>query len=359
MYKLETPYKQNRTILQKQEKKQSVHIADNRRTMFDCITRISPTVENKISKTIQKVGTNYRLSIEIAGSGNETIHGNKGIAFASIGRIGTLGHVSEMASQGHTDLVYQIQGPSECVGGIFDAGPNSIENISLTLLELIESVLRKDNGNVVYIDIKGHSRGTVAISFLLDKIEQSKLRHRIVINSSIQYDPVPGQTFSTAEMNPFSPDVSPYYKKTIFKHRIGKSAVIYSLYTQYGKEKLGTTKNSFVPQTVLGTDIVILEMRNHSVGLTMMEEFKDLTLAPGVYIRDETNQLTPIVSIRDFDTHMTSGLIHAYHDSQIQKGQIELDEREQRDRLNYQEQRYDVIRQVVYTWFYLHNVGTD
>ena len=99
MYKLETPYKQNRTILQKQEKKQSVHIADNRRTMFDCITRISPTVENKISKTIQKVGTNYRLSIEIAGSGNETIHGNKGIAFASIGRIGTLGHVSEMASQ--------------------------------------------------------------------------------------------------------------------------------------------------------------------------------------------------------------------------------------------------------------------
>lgn len=45
--------------------------------MFDYKTRISPTVENNISKTIQKVGTNYRLSIEIAGSGNETIHGNK------------------------------------------------------------------------------------------------------------------------------------------------------------------------------------------------------------------------------------------------------------------------------------------
>lgn len=71
MYKFETPYKQNRTILQK--KKQFVHIADNRRTMFDYKTRISPTVENNISKTIQKVGTNYRLSIEIAGSGNETI----------------------------------------------------------------------------------------------------------------------------------------------------------------------------------------------------------------------------------------------------------------------------------------------
>ena len=151
MYKFETPYKQNRTILQK--KKQFVHIADNRRTMFDYKTRISPTVENNISKTIQKVGTNYRLSIEIAGSGNETIHGNKGIAFASIGRIGTVGHVNEMAGQGHTDLVYQIQGPSECVGGILDAGPNSIEKISLTLLELIESVLRKDDENVVYIDI--------------------------------------------------------------------------------------------------------------------------------------------------------------------------------------------------------------
>ena len=356
MYKFETPYKQNRTILQK--KKQFVHIADNRRTMFDYKTRISPTVENNISKTIQKVGTNYRLSIEIAGSGNETIHGNKGIAFASIGRIGTVGHVNEMAGQGHTDLVYQIQGPSECVGGILDAGPNSIEKISLTLLELIESVLRKDDENVVYIDIRGHSRGAVTISFLLDKIEQSKLRQRIVINSSIQYDPVPGQTVSTAEMNLFSPDVSPYYKKTIFKPKIGRSAVIYSLYTQYGKEKIGTTKNSFVPQAVLGTDIVILEMKNHSVGLTMMEEFKDLTLVPGVYIRNENN-LTPIVSINNFETHMRSGLIHAYHDSQIQKDQIGLDERERRDRLIYQEQRYDVIRLVVYTWFYLHKVGTD
>ena len=56
---------------------------------------------------------------------------------------------------------------------------------------------------------------------------------------------------------------------------------------------------------------------------------------------------------------MRSGLIHAYHYSQIKKDQIGLDERERRDRLIYQEQRYDVIRLVVYTWFYLHKVGTD
>lgn len=356
MYRTEIPYKQNRTILQQQRKKQSVHIVDNRQTMFDNLTMMPSSVENNKLKTIQKVGQTYYLNIEIAGSGNETIRGNKGPSFGKISERGTIGHFPPRILDG-TILYYQIQGPSKILNGVFDVGPNSIENISSTLFEEIKSILSENDENTIMIDIRGHSRGAVAISFLLDKIEQSSYKRRIYFNSIIQYDPVPGQTLSGAEMSLAVHTTSPYYKKSMFEHRdkIKCSAVVYSVYTQYGKEQEGTTVNSFVPQAIFGTDIIIIELKNHSVGLPEFSEFKDLNISPGVYIRNEDDNLIRILSLNEFVYNYYRGMIYEYQRKQAGMGLTVRDNEEIIDRIRYQNKRTYVILQVVTVWFLSHN----
>lgn len=301
---------------------------------------------------LQKVGSKYLLTIDIAGSGNKRINSYRNSEVTMFGysddKIAD-GPSYGKVLKGRVDDGYKykidVQGPAWLANaGIFDYGINSIENIAKTLSNQVRQILNKNPGNTITIRVRGHSRGGVALSFFLREISD-QYKPYVSVDYFIQYDPVPGQTFSTERMDYNQKDSSKYYRYDVDSSLVKKSIVVYSLYTQYGKEQFGTTENSFVPQAVFGTDIIILECKNHSVGLNEGKEFKnEENLFKGVYIREQ-NELTPIISYDDYENNI---LIKAYRQSQAQYKSNE-------QYIKFQEKRYKVIDDVVKFWFKKNN----
>ena len=238
-----------------------------------------------------------------------------------------------------------VQGPAGIANaGIFDSGTNSIENIAKTLSNQVQQILNMNPANTITVRVRGHSRGGVALSFFLREISK-QYKPKVSVDYSIQYDPVPGQTISIENMDYSKIGSSKYYRYDVDRRLVKKSIVVYSLYTQYGYERFGTTENSFVPQAVFGTDIIIIECKNHSVGLDKGKEFIDTQLDRGVYIRRHY-QLEKVNSYEEFKHHRA---ILEYPFNQANKNNPKNEEIEKR--VNYQQKRYNVIYDVVKAWF--------
>lgn len=296
---------------------------------------------------LQKVGSQYLLIIDIAGSGNKRINSYRNSEVTMFGYSDDMiadGPSYGKVLKGRVDDGYKykidVQGPAGLVNaGVFDFGTNSIENIAKTLSNQVQQILNVNPDNTITIRVRGHSRGGVALSFFLREISE-QYKPNVSVDYSIQYDPVPGQTISTDSMDYNLKKPSEYYRYDVDRSLVKKSIVVYSLYTQYGKEQLGTTENSFVPQAVFGTDIIIIECENHSVGLDLGKEFIDTQLDRGVYIRCDGN----ITRYNSYEEYKDDDLIKAYRSSQSQYTNS-------KEYIEYQNKRYKVIDDVVLFWF--------
>lgn len=305
---------------------------------------------------LQKVGSKYLLIIDIAGSGNKRINSYRnsevtmfGYSDDKIANGPSYGKVLKGKDDDGYKYKIDVQGPAGIANaGIFDSGTNSIENIAKTLSNQVQQILNMNPANTITVRVRGHSRGGVALSFFLREISK-QYKSKVSVDYSIQYDPVPGQTISTENMDYSKIGSSKYYRYDVDRTLVKKSIVVYSLYTQYGYEQFGTTVNSFVPQAVFGTDIIIVECKNHSVGLNKGKEFIDTQLGRGVYIRRHY-QLEKVNSYEEFKRHSA---ILEYPFKQANKNNPKNEEIEKR--VNYQQKRYNVIYDVVKAWFKKNN----
>lgn len=298
---------------------------------------------------LQKVGRKYLLIIDIAGSGNKRINSSRNFEVSTFGY--SDGKIANRPSYGKVlieDDGYKyridVQGPAGIANaGMFDSGTNSIENIAKTLSNQVQQILNMDAANTITIRVRGHSRGGVALSFFLREISE-QYKSKVSVDYSIQYDPVPGQTISTERMDYSQIGSSKYYRYDVDRSLVKKSIVVYSLYTQYGYEQFGTTVNSFVPQAVFVPDIIIIECKNHSVGLDTGNEFVDTQLGRGVYIR-KNEKPEKVYSYQDFERHHT---IFEYISEQANKNS---ENKKIGIAMTYQQKRYHVIHDVVKAWF--------
>lgn len=303
---------------------------------------------NRGTDCIQKVGC-YKIDIEVSGSGHYRLKQHDGV----VTNFGFSDERIEGKSYGkeyEKDLykILYLQGPTGIFNsGIFDIGTNSIKKLSDTLYSYILRLLSNEQRPTIILRIIGHSRGAVALSLFFDKLKNldSDLLARIVVLSSIQYDPVPGQTFSFHNKDINSSDVSPYYRHNINNSINLNSTVVYSLYTQYGREAILTSKSSFVPQAVFGTDVVILECQDHSVGLKTSEYYKQKDyLPPGVYLHNNKgytkfNSYKEYKDSKEIDTYITKKALDGNSEKQ---GMLNF---------MFQRKRFEIIDSVVNFWF--------
>lgn len=303
------------------------------------------------------------INVNIAGSGHQYINHSPRIVRPKHEKLEHGGAYGTVTNRRNEIYDISIAGP-QAAGGIFDIGDNRISKIVKTVVKQIEGIISQNNHKDSFqICFVGHSRGAVAVSLIIEEINKKRANgndsdwEKVNILSSMQYDPVPGQTLGVSSKERFihSPDVSPYYR-TNLKRKVQNSIVVYSLYTQYGKEKFGKLgfinrlKNSFVPQAVYGTDIIILEYANHSVNINKGKQFSDYQLARGVYIKKD--RALERINNRDEYFRKRNDEIKLFRLNSAASKAISYEQL--MEFYEFQQKRYNIIDNVVCQWFHDH-----
>lgn len=171
-------------------------------------------------------------------------------------------------------ITYSIPGVSagDILPAVRDKGTFSIKNNSERVFKMLKydvenysKILNKNNGDRIYIKIKGHSRGGVAANFLLKKIKSdpdiTKFEKSGVLDIvAVSFDPVPGDKLWREDSNN-----NEEYNEILFENEIN-GAIIYSISPK--------TENSFKPQKIYNYKVVIISELDHTVGLATVDEDK-------------------------------------------------------------------------------------
>lgn len=318
----------------------------------------------KSIRCIQRAGF-VIINVNIAGSGHQYINDNPRIVRPQHRKLEYGGSWGTRIDHGNDIHDIYIAGP-QYGDGKYDIGANRISKIVKTVIGNINNIIKSNHysdTDSFQICFVGHSRGAVAVSLIIEEINKKRANgndsdwEKVNILSSMQYDPVPGQTLGVSSKERFihSPDVSPYYR-TNLKRKVQNSIVVYSLYTQYGKEKFGKLgfinrlKNSFVPQAVYGTDIIILEYANHSVNINKGKQFSDYQLARGVYIKKD--RALERINNRDEYFRKINDEIKLFRLNSAASKAISYEQL--MEFYEFQQKRYNIIDNVVCRWFHDH-----
>lgn len=169
-------------------------------------------------------------------------------------------------------IEYTIPGPQGRLlvkKGLSDTGEFSIKNninkAYPVIKNKIEDCLKKSDCEKVYVLIKGHSRGGVASTIVLNKVAQEFDKKEKVEICSVTFDPVPGPKIVSDRKGPDSDK----YNKIEINENV-KGAVIYSINS-------GHSNGTFKPQKIYNYNVTIIseiideKKQGHSVGIRHAE----------------------------------------------------------------------------------------